>query len=93
MLRRKTSGPVRRLGAFSKPLVNLRWFVGESNHRARIVGYVLAREQLRARPETCDDPACIHCRGPIAAVMGAIAAAVVQSIRQEEREPDAATLN
>lgn len=92
MLRRKTSGPVRRLGAFSDPLVNLRWLVGEHNYRARVVGFILTREKLRGRPEKCDDPTCAHCRGPIAAVMGAIAEAVVRSVT-EEREPDAASLN
>lgn len=93
MLRRKTAGRVRRLGAASKPLVSLRAVVGESNYRARVIGFVLSREKLRARgSEKCDDPGCAHCRGPIAAVMGAIANAVVESITRE-REPDAASLN
>lgn len=102
MLRRRTTtGPVVRLGAFSRPLVNLRIAVNANNHRARLYGCILARESVRERskqqPAKCDDPCCASCNGPLHAVMKAIAEAVVKSMYdpepESEAEPEAATLN
>lgn len=87
MLKRKTTGPVVRLGAYSKPLVNLRAPVNANNHRARLYGCILARESNRGRPK-CADPCCSACNGPLGAVMAAIAGAVVRAIHSDDDEPE-----